>query len=60
MKFLNFDKSDTMRQMLTQSGYFIGAQGSLFKEGKVFPSKTSMSSAKNTAKKRGSIFLKKR
>ena len=59
MKFLNFDKNDTMRKMLTPKGYFIGAQG-LFMEERVFPSETSMSSEKNMAKNTGAIFLKKR
>ena len=58
MKFLNFDKNDTTRKMLTPKGYFIGAQG-LFMEERVFPSKTSMSSEKNMAKNKGTIFLKK-
>ena len=58
MKFVNFDKNDTMRKMLTPKGYFIGVQG-LFMEERVFPSKTAMSSEKNMAKNKGTIFLKK-
>ena len=59
MKFLNFDKNDTMRKMLTSKGYFIGVQG-LFMEERVFPSKTSMTSEINMVKNTGAIFLKKR
>ena len=58
IKFVNFDKNDTTRKMLTPKGYFIGAQG-LFMEERDFPSKTSMSSEKNMVKNKGTIFLKK-